>query len=357
MNKIAATFAIFASLAVGQAVLPACAEGTVFEGTVFEGPLVIAHRGASGFLPEHTLEAYALAIEQGADFVEPDLVFTKDDVLIARHENYLSVTTDVAEHAEFRDRKKSALGREDWFTEDFTLAEIKTLRARQAFKGRSLEFDGLYEIPTFQEIIDLVARMQITQARPIGIYPEAKVPGHFAELGKDFADALLKILEASDLNNDTARVLIQSFEPEILKRLNQMTDVSLVQLVNPVMDENRKLSAGQSNIALADLKSYADGVGAMKMVLVTLDGTDTGYVQRAHDLGLFVHAWTFRDDAFPGDIFRSGKAEQIHFMELGVDGLFTDFPATGVASREAFADTEIQQSQQTAPETAPGTVQ
>lgn len=306
-------------------------------------PLIIAHRGASGLRPEHTLAGYALAIEQGADYIEPDLVYTSDGVLIARHDNYLSTTTDIADHPEFADRKKLMLGREDWFTEDFTLAEIKTLRARQAFEGRSAEFDGIFEIPTFQEVIDLVRMKEGELGRSIGLYPETKVPGHYQELGRNFAADLLAILERNNLNRPDADLFIQSFEAAILKELSGMTELPLIQLVNPVLGEDGKLAEGQSNIPLQELATYADGVGAMKMVLVTMEGADSGYISRAHSLGLKVHAWTFRDDAYPEARFASGQEEQEFFMALGVDGLFTDFPATGVASRNALSDTETNQ--------------
>ena len=154
-----------------------------------EQPAIIAHRGASGYLPEHTLEAYTLAIDLGCDFIEPDLVFTKDGHLVVRHEGYLSPSTDVADHPEFADRKKHSktFGFEDWFTEDFTLEEIKTLHARQAYPGRSREYDGKFLIPTFMEVLELARAKSKEKARPIGVYPETKHPGHYKKLGHDFA--------------------------------------------------------------------------------------------------------------------------------------------------------------------------
>ncbi|MCB2097690.1 MAG: glycerophosphodiester phosphodiesterase, partial [Parvularculaceae bacterium] len=192
-------------------------------------PLVIAHRGASGYRPEHTLEAYALAIDMGADVVEPDLVFSKDGILVARHDRYLSTTTDVTDHPEFADRKRANDDpndepREDWWVEDFTLADLKTLRARQPFPGRSKEFDGLYEIPTFEEMLTLVAQKAKETGRPVGVYPETKHPGFYASKGYDFEAPLLKSLDKFN----AGPVFIQSFEPEILKRLKGKTGAKLV---------------------------------------------------------------------------------------------------------------------------------
>lgn len=321
-------------------------------------PLIIAHRGASGYRPEHTLEAYALAIDQGADVIEPDLVFTKDGVLVARHDRYLSTTTDVAGHPEFAARRRanddpnddpSNLQRIDWWIEDFTLAEMKTLRARQPFPGRSKEFDGLYEIPTFDEMLALVTRKAKEAGRPVGLYPETKHPAFFASKGHDFEAPLLKALE----DFDAGPVFIQSFEPEILKRLKSKTKAKLVQLVYEAAP-----GAGP-NIPLAEIATYADGVGPAKSAIVGGEGTLSTLVTDAHSLGLTVHPWTFRDDQSNPElqaffdqqedfIVKSTLAStpvrdyvvnplpavEIHFfLGRGIDGLFTDFPATAVEVR------------------------
>lgn len=295
-------------------------------------PIVIAHRGASGYLPEHTLAAYEKAIDMGADYIEPDLVITKDGHLIARHEHYLGKTTDVSEHEAFADRLKSVDGREDWYTEDFTLEEVKTLRARQAFTGRSDAHDDKYPIPTLQEIVELVKRKSEEMGRTVGIYPETKVPGHFASLGYDFAALLMKTLEKNNLAEAGIDVFIQSFERPILERLDRITDLPLVQLVTPVSDEERNIP----DTPLKEVATYADGIGAYKVLLTNDEGDSSGVIEAAHQLGLFVHAWTFRDDAWPEEYFASGRAEIAYYLRLGVDGFFTDFPDTGVSVRDRF---------------------
>lgn len=299
-----------------------------------ERPLVIAHRGASGHLPEHTLAGYKLAIEMGADYIEPDLVLTKDGVLITRHDHYLSSSTDIADHPEFRNRKKILGKREDWYTEDFTLPEIKKLRARQAFRGRSKEHDGKYEIPTFQQVIDLVKKESAATGRSIGLYPETKQPAHFKARGYDFAAALVDILRRNDLGNDKFPVFIQSFEADILKELKGLTDIPLVQLVSAATTATGRPDASRSNIPLKEISSYAQVVAPPKMLLVSADGTPTQLVEQAHQLGLAVHVWTFRDDAYPTDHFSSPADEQAFFLKLGIDAIFTDFPDTGVAVRD-----------------------
>lgn len=299
-------------------------------------PLVIAHRGASGYRPEHTLEAYALAIDMGADVVEPDLVFSKDGVLVARHDRYLSTTTDVADHAEFAARKRANddpadAPREDWWVEDFTLAELKTLRARQPFAGRSKEFDGRFEIPTFDEMLALVTAKAKAAGRPVGVYPETKHPEFYRAKGYDFEAPLLKALE----NFDAGPVFIQSFEPEILKRLRDKTDAKLVQLVYEASP-----GAGP-NIPLEAIAEYADGVGPAKDLAMPFGDSRKGFVARAHRLGLFVHPWTMRTDqpnekigmAAPFESRRIENEFRAFFAE-GVDGVFTDFPDAAARVRD-----------------------
>jgi len=303
--------------------------------TLSARPLVIAHRGASGYLPEHTLAGYERAIDMGADYIEPDLVITKDGKLIARHDHYLSTTTDVADRAEFADRKKSLEGRVDWFSEDFTLEEIKTLRARQAFPGRTREFDGKYAIPTFGEVIDLVKRKQRQSGRTIGIYPETKDPGYFESLGFDFARLLLDALERAELNGPAAAVYIQSFEPEILEKLNRLTPLPLIMLVTPVSKDR----PATPNIPLDRIAEFADGIGATRTLLIDGAGHSSGVVEEAHKRGLVVHAWTFRVDAYPQELFSSPEEEIKRYLEIGIDGFFTDFPDVGVKTRdELFPD-------------------
>lgn len=326
-------------------------------------PVVIAHRGASGRLPEHTLEAYALAIDMGADIIEPDLVFTKDGVLVARHDRYLSTTTDVAARPEFANRQRpnddlNDTPREDWWVEDFTLAELKTLRVRQPFPGRSKEFDGLYEVPTFDEVLSLVSEKLKSNGRAIGVYPETKHPAFFASIGQDFEEPLLKAL------NDfrAGPVFIQSFEPEILKRLKGKTTAKLVQLVYVRQAQNSP-EAPTPTLPLEEIARYADGVGAeRRLVQGFLTYTNTtptsGFIVQAHSLGLFVHGWTYRDDQpDPGaNQLRDGigsdpsvddglallmrsTASGPEFVLLrdflaGIDGVFSDFPDTALRIRE-----------------------
>jgi glycerophosphoryl diester phosphodiesterase len=288
-------------------------------------PLVIAHRGASGYLPEHTLEAYALAIDQGADVIEPDLVFTQDGVLVARHDRYLSTTTNISDKPEFAARKRANndradiehQGRVDWWVEDFTLAELKTLRARQSFPGRPKDHDDKFAIPTFDELLTLVAHKSKEAGRAVGVYPETKHPAFFASIGHDFERPLLAALQGFD----AGPVFVQSFEPEILKRLKGKTNAKLVQLVY-----EKEPGAGP-NISLDEIAKYADGVGAAKAI--ALSGA---YVTEAHRRGLFVHPWTFRDDVGAGIADELGAA-----FAIGADGAFADFPDSAVKVR-ASAD-------------------
>ncbi len=294
-------------------------------------PLVIAHRGASGYRPEHTLAAYELAIEMGADFIEPDLVSTRDGVLVARHENDISGTTDVVDRPEFRSwrRTKRIDGREvtGWFTEDFTLAEIKTLRARERLEFRDRQFNGMFEIPTFQEILDLARR------RNVGVYPETKFPSYFRSLGLPLEEPMVEALHAAGFQGPGAEVFLQSFEMGSLKLLKTLTDLPRIQL----LDDGAHTMAAPER--LAEIAAYADGIGPNKRLIVPVgqDGRlrpPTSLVEDAHRAGLLVHPWTFRSDPvflaadYEGDPVR--EIEQ--FLALGADGLFTDFPDLVIAS-------------------------
>ena len=294
---------------------------TVYRTLSGDPPLIIAHRGASGDLPEHTIEAYTLAIQQGADYIEPDLVMTQDGALIARHDRYLSTTTNVADRPEFADRKRQQETfngtREDWWAEDFTLAEIKTLRARQPYDGRSTDYDDLYLIPTFDEVVDLAI------ASGVGIYPETKAPSYHASIGLDMKAPLLAAMDGLRVP-----VFIQSFEAAILRELNEMTPFKLVQLVS---GDPRAVLAGHEP-PLADIGAYADGVGPYKALLWDAPGRPSDFVARAHALGLPVHPWTFRDDRLP-EHFDHPDAEFRAYWQMGVDGVFTDFPETAAKLR------------------------
>ena len=318
-------------------------------------PLVIAHRGASGHLPEHTLESYALAIEQGAHFIETDLVSTGDGVLIARHENDLSDTTDVAEKFPERRRAQLVDGQQvdGWFSEDFTLAEIKTLRARERLPFRDQSNNGQFEIPTFDEVVQLVLSESRESRRSIGIYPETKHPSHFAALGLALEEPLVAALERHNLNRADAPVFIQSFEVGNLRKLNELTDVPLIQLLSAApLAPWDQASAGASltygdmmtDSGLRDISVYADGIGPWKALVVPRDeegnlGSPTSLIERAHAAGLAVHAYTFRSEArylarqYDGD----PAAEYGQFFSLDIDGVFTDFPDAAIRAAQDLA--------------------
>ena len=330
-------------------------------------PLVIAHRGASGYRPEHTLESYRLAIRMGADYVEPDLVSTSDGVLVARHENEISGTTDVAAHPEFAARRTTKIvdgvSVTGWFTEDFTLRELRTLRAKErlpSVRPQNSIFDGRYEIPTFQEIIDLVDSEERRLGRPIGVYPETKHPTYFASIGLPLEEPLLRTLYRNDLGDATSAVFIQSFETANLRKLHTMTDVRLIQLLDSVghpFDDDRTSYAELATPAgLASIAEYAYGIGADKDLIVPRRDADrlqsaNRLVHDAHQAGLVVHAWTFRaENQFLPRDFRLGDDPNLRgdgiseyelFLRLGVDGVFSDHPDTAVAAINAMWRTAL----------------
>jgi len=292
-------------------------------------PLIIGHRGASGHRPEHTLASYRLAAEMGADFIEPDLVSTKDGVLIARHENEIGGTTDVAERFPDRKATRTIDGQsiKGWFTEDFTLAEIKTLRAKERLAFRSHEYDGRFEVPTFDEVIQLAQEMGRTLGRPIGVYPETKHPTYFRGIGLPLEQKLLAALGKYGWNRRDAPVFIQSFESGNLKDLRKLTPVRLTQLVDVRWPE-RLTDAGLKTVA-----AYADGIGPDKQFVIPVRadrtvGPPTDLVQRAHAAGLLVHIYTIRvDKEFLSPSYEGRpEAEFQRFAALGVDAIFTDFP-------------------------------
>ncbi len=324
-------------------------------------PLVIAHRGASGYRPEHTLGAYALGARMGADYVEPDLVSTKDGVLVARHENEIGGTTDVADHPEFASRRTTkvidGVSFTGWFTEDFTLRELKTLRAKEripAIRQRNTLYDGRYEIPTLQEVIDLSRKLSKELGRPIGIYPETKHPTYFKSIGLPLEPPLVRTLERNDLDGRRARVFVQSFEVANLKELNRRIDTPIVQLLSgasarPADGSDRTYGEMATPAGLKDIAKYADGVGPSKDYIVPRDATGaslppTTFVRDAHRADLLVHPYTFRNEntflplelrssANPVD-YGNAFAEYDQFFALGVDGLFSDNPDTAVEARD-----------------------
>jgi glycerophosphoryl diester phosphodiesterase len=296
-------------------------------------PIVIAHRGASGHRPEHTIEGYTLAIEMGADVIEPDLVSTKDGVLIARHENEIGGTTDVAVKFPDRQTTKTIDGTSvtGWFTEDFTLAEIKTLRARERLEFRSHAYDGQFAIPTFDEVLALASKKSIELGRPIGVYPETKHPTYFRSIGLPLEDRLLAALRMYGLTDKTSPVFIQSFEPSSLRDLRPRTAARLVQLTDRAADVTPE--------KLAEIAMYADGIGVEKKLIIPVDEhgvaqAPTSLVRDAHAAKLFVHVWTLRREPqfLPASYHGDLAAEVRQFVGTGIDGLFTDFPdvAAGV---------------------------
>lgn len=310
-------------------------------------PLIIAHRGASGNRPEHTLAAYELAIDMGADYIEPDLVATKDLQLVARHENELSGTTDVANREEFEDRRrtKDIDGRRvaGWFAEDFTLAELRTLRAKERVPGSrpaSASYNGLYQIPTFAEVVQLVRAKEAETGRSIGLYPELKHPTALLEQeGIDMVDLLVTQLRRFDLDGADANVFIQVFEVGPLQRLNKLVDTPLIMLIAPVggpYDEPAMRWADMlTPSGLEQIATYADGVGPwLGHVIDPASMQPTGLVKNAHAAGLAIHPWTLRkENGFLPDALRNpgGDAAEGQYKLLwkaaiasGADGFFTD---------------------------------
>ena len=317
-------------------------------------PLVVAHRGASGYRPEHTLAAYSLAIAQGADYIEPDLVLTRDGVLVARHENEISATTDVSTRREFASRRTTKMIDDvettGWFTEDFTVAELKTLRVRErlpAVRPANRRYDGYYDVATFDEILHLVAGSRTRTGAAVGVYPETKHPTYFRSIGLPIEEPLLRSLGEHGFGEPSAPVFLQSFETTNLQQLADMTDLRLVQLIEPVgrpfdlmgSPDGRSYADLTTEQGLRSISSYAFAVGLPKSVMIPRDEsgsllTPTPVIDRAHEAGLTVHGFTFRqenvflplqyrvgaDPAEPGDL----AGEIGAFVAAGVDGIFVD---------------------------------
>lgn len=354
-------------------------------------PIVVAHRGASGYLPEETLEAYSLAIDLGADVIEPDLIATKDGILIARHDPNLAYSTDVASHAEFAARKKTIQvdgeTQTGWFASDFTLAEIKTLGAISTDAERPQQYNGAYKIVTFQEIIDLVKARTASTGRTIAVYPETKNPTYHRDIGLPLEDTLIAQIKAAGWNSKSAPIYVQSFEPSSLKylkskgletRLIQLIDADDVNLKTGALTfaapydrpydwlkagDTRLFSAMVTPAGLTEIKAYADGIGPWKRYIITVKGaldasgnvTDingdgkineadttsqpaTTLIADAHKAGLFVHPYTFRNEQrrLASDYKGDPKNEYLAFYRLGVDGVFADFTDTAIAARSTY---------------------
>jgi glycerophosphoryl diester phosphodiesterase len=387
MRMLRATTGLLALAAV--ATLAACGGDDEGYPTLTGGkPLVIGHRGAAGYLPDHTLEGYKKAIELGADFIEPDLVATKDGVLVARHEPNITGTTDVAQRPEFAARKTKkvvdGVTEEGWFVSDFTLAELKTLRAIQPLAERDQSYNGKYQIPTLEEVLDLAKSESTRVGRTIGVYPETKHPTYHAGLGLKLEDRLLAVLAKYGYTSKASPVIVQSFEVSNLKYLRSKTQVRLVQLVDAddvnadgsmslvapydkpydfaVAGDPRTFASLLTPEGLKEVKTYADGIGPWKPYLIPSKQVDanhdgkpddlngdgkiderdrvmmpaTAVVPNAHAAGLFVHAYTFRSEArrLASDFRGDPKAEYKLFYNLGVDGVFSDFADHAKAARD-----------------------
>ncbi len=328
-------------------------------------PVVIAHRGASGYRPEHTLAAYRLAIEMGADYIEPDLVLTRDGVLVARHENEIGGTTDVAEHRELARRRttKTIDGRQvtGWFTEDLTLAELKTLRAKERLpqvRPANTWYDGHFEIPTFDEILELAEQAGRRRGVTVGVYPETKHPTYFDSLGLSHHEPLLAALRRHHLDRPNAPVLVQSFETGNLRRLAATASVPLVQLVEAgrapydleLAGDPRGYADLLTPAGLREVASYASAVGLHKNLVLPRGAR---LVEAAHRAGLRVHVWTVRDEnRFLAEAYRVGtdpdargdSVAQIRaLLDAGVDGLFTDQTDTAVEARRQWLESRVRQ--------------
>ena len=371
------------------ALLAACggSDGPDYNTLDGQRPLVIGHRGAAGYRPDHTIEGYKLAIEMGADFIEPDLVATKDGELIARHEPNITGTTDVASHPEFASRKTTrvvdGVPETGWFATDFTLAEIKTLRAIQPLAERDAQYNGKFSIPTLKEVLDLAKSEGTRVGRTIGVYPETKHPTYHVDAGLKLEDRLLAILATYGYTQKSSPVIIQSFEVSNLKYLRTKTQVRLVQLIDgddvalngqvtlaapydkpydfAVVGDKRTFITMLTPAGLAEIKTYADGIGPWKPYLISSKGVDangdgkadnvnkdgvvderdrtmlpaTAVLKDAHAAGLVVHPFTFRNEAkrLASDFNGDPVAEYRLFFQLGVDGVFSDFTDTAVKAR------------------------
>ncbi len=378
--------------ALSAAVLTACGGSDPLPLLTLDGkqPLVVAHRGASGYLPEETLEAYVKAIEMGADVIEPDLISTKDGVLIARHDPNLAYSTDVANHPEFASRKKTTQvdgeTQTGWFASDFTLAEIKTLGGISTDAERPQQYNGLYKVVTFQEIIDLAKKYSVN-GRVVAVYPETKNPTYHRELGLPLEDKLIAMIKAAGWNSKDAPIFVQSFEPSSLKYMKaQGLNTKLIQLIDAddvdlatgkltfaapydrpydwfKAGDTRLFSAMVTPAGLAEIKTYADGIGPWKPYIMSVKGQldangkvkdingdgkvnyadasslpPTTLIADAHKAGLMVHAYTFRNESrrIPADFKNDPKAEYKAFYRLGIDGVFSDFADTALQARAEY---------------------
>jgi glycerophosphoryl diester phosphodiesterase len=356
------------AIAVGTVAAPATASDKTPkpEGGHHQAVSVFGHRGASGYRPEHTLESYKVAINLGADYIEPDLVSTKDGVLVARHENEITGTTDVAAHPEFADRKTTktidGVPISGWFTEDFTLHELKTLRAKErlpSVRPSNTQYDGLYEIPTFDEVLALANEESRKQGRTIGVAPETKHPTYFQSIGLPLEKPLLRSLTRAGRNSSNSKVVIQSFETTNLRKLATQTRVPLVQLTSAVgapydlkvAGDPRSYADIMTPTGLREVARYAKWLSPEKNSVIPRNAAGfltppSPVVKDAHRAGLKVVAYTFRDENqfLPAD-YRIGtdpnakgdiQAELRRFFEAGLDAVFADYPDSADQARDQW---------------------
>jgi len=322
-----------------------------------EVPIVIGHRGASGYRIENTLLSYDLAIEMGVDYIEGDLISSQDHEIVASHSVELSETTDVENHPEFASRKTSntidGFNFTGWFVNDFTLQELRTLRTKERYSFRTQSWNGLFSLATLEELLQFVRGREKERGIPMGVYLETKHPTYFKSLGLSLEEPLVEILHSFGYNDSTSRVFIESFETNNLKQLKQMTNIPLIQLIADVpniqADTGRPFSELMTIQGLQEIAIYSFGIGPGKRsIYSSANGTPTKLVQNAHQSGLCVHVWTFRNEK----IFltnNSGTPEEEYklFFKIGVDGVFTDFPDTALTARTNFLEDSSLDSSQT----------
>lgn len=291
---------------------------------------IIAHRGASGYRPEHTLDGYALALAQGADVIEPDLVLSRDGALFARHDLGLARSTDIASRTTFSGRARDVSGQRDWWVSDFSAAELGELRAVQPWEGRPHEFDGQHRLPRLAEILDLVGAAAAQRGEEVPVYPELKHPEYFRALGLDPVAVIAQELEARGLTGAAAPVWLQCFDHAVLRQAYGRCGNPCFALLEAVPAD-----AAARAVLLRELATWARGIAPGKSLLWDGAGQSTGLVEEAHALGLAVHSWTFREDTSPAP-FASPRDELHNAFALGVDAVFCDFPDAGVAARAAY---------------------
>ncbi|MFC9975078.1 glycerophosphodiester phosphodiesterase [Spirillospora sp. NPDC127200] len=359
-----------ALLAAGAVLLPMLALTGSAEAAPDRGPgarpLVVGHRGAPGYRPEHTLASYELAVQMNADYIEPDLVPTKDGQLVARHENEIGGTTDVADRPEFAARKttKNIDGRPvtGWFTEDFTLAELKTLRAVERLpdvRRRNTLYNGRYQVPTLQEVIDLAKRLGRKYDRRIGVFPETKHPTYFRSIGLPLEETLIRTLRRNGLDHRDGRAIVQSFEPTSLRILDKGLKAPVLQAISTSGAPYDTVVAGKgptfddmvTPAGLKEISTYADLIGPEKTRVIPNKpdgtiGTPTPLVKEAHKAGLKVIVYTFRNEnqflprdlrvgTAPGDYGQAFREYGL-FFRTGIDGVWSDNPDTAVEARADF---------------------